>query len=850
MNGIHLYNVAPAIPPEIDFLETLSMNLWWSWNHDAIELFRRIDPKAWKQSGHNPVAFLTLIPQQRFEELTDDDGFLTHLDQVRDRFETEVIKKEKSHAASSPNSVAYFSLEYGIHESLRLYAGGLGCLAGDHLKAASDIGLDLVAVGLLYRNGYFQQYLRDDGWQQESYQENEIQLLPLKRAYNDQNQPVRVSLPMPDGRLYADVWRLDVGRVKLYLLDSNIVENKTDLRKITGRLYEGDRQMRLRQELLLGIGGFRALIELGYSPSACHMNEGHAAFLCLAHIEHFMKSRGLDLESALQVLQRTNIFTTHTPVPAGNEYFTVDLVKPHLEALKEEMGIDSDEVISWGQPENDKHSNLCMTILGLRMSQFSNGVSRLHGEVERKMWRNLWTQCPEDEVPITHVTNGVHVMSWLSGDNAQLFDKYLGPEWRDNPADADVLKRISQIPDDELWKAHELGRARLIREARDIAEKQYAVRNAAKSEISRIKSVLNYDALTIGFARRFASYKRATLLLSDPARLEALLTNKEYPVQIIFSGKAHPADDVGKNLIKQIIEFAKNPSVRQKIIFLENYDIRISRYMAQGVDVWLNTPRRPQEASGTSGMKAAVNGVVNVSILDGWWDEGYSPECGWAIGKGEVYEDMEYQDSIESQAIYNLLENEVIPRFYDRQESGIPIAWTKMMKASMKMAMEYFTSHRMIMEYKKNFYEPAKKAFFALTADSSTLVHDLVNQRRRFMDFWKDIVVHKPVLDKDISALHVGDKFVVITVVELGEIKPEEVDVEVYFGPVDPDNCICKSKTARMQVIEDKGDGKYIYRQEVVCGSTGRYGFTTRVIPSGPDWKTDMPGFITWADGS
>ncbi len=850
MNGIHLYNVAPAIPPEIDFLETLSMNLWWSWNHDAIELFRRIDPKAWKQSGHNPVAFLTLIPQQRFEELTDDDGFLTHLDQVRDRFETEVIKKEKSHAASSPNSVAYFSLEYGIHESLRLYAGGLGCLAGDHLKAASDIGLDLVAVGLLYRNGYFQQYLRDDGWQQESYQENEIQLLPLKRAYNDQNQPVRVSLPMPDGRLYADVWRLDVGRVKLYLLDSNIVENKTDLRKITGRLYEGDRQMRLRQELLLGIGGFRALIELGYSPSACHMNEGHAAFLCLAHIEHFMKSRGLDLESALQVLQRTNIFTTHTPVPAGNEYFTVDLVKPHLEALKEEMGIDSDEVISWGQPENDKHSNLCMTILGLRMSQFSNGVSRLHGEVERKMWRNLWTQCPEDEVPITHVTNGVHVMSWLSGDNAQLFDKYLGPEWRDNPADADVLKRISQIPDDELWKAHELGRARLIREARDIAEKQYAVRNAAKSEISRIKSVLNYDALTIGFARRFASYKRATLLLSDPARLEALLTNKEYPVQIIFSGKAHPADDVGKNLIKQIIEFAKNPSVRQKIIFLENYDIRISRYMAQGVDVWLNTPRRPQEASGTSGMKAAVNGVVNVSILDGWWDEGYSPECGWAIGKGEVYEDMEYQDSIESQAIYNLLENEVIPRFYDRQESGIPIAWTKMMKASMKMAMEYFTSHRMIMEYKKNFYEPVKKAFFALTADSSTLVHDLVNQRRRFMDFWKDIVVHKPVLDKDISALHVGDKFVVITVVELGEIKPEEVDVEVYFGPVDPDNCICKSKTARMQVIEDKGDGKYIYRQEVVCDSTGRYGFTTRVIPSGPDWKTDIPGFITWADGS
>ncbi len=851
MNGIHVYNVTPAIPADISFLETLSRNLWWSWNYDAIELFRRMDPKLWQDSGHATMGFLSRLPQKKFEQLTEDDGFLTHLDQVRERFETEVLLYSDGKPAVVPwNSMAYFSLEYGIHESLKLYAGGLGCLAGDHLKSASDLGLPLVAVGILYRHGYFQQYLRDDGWQQESYQENEIQNLPLVRACNAQNKPVQISLPLPDGRLYADVWRLDVGRVPLFLLDTNIQENKPEHRDITDRLYEGDRQTRLRQELLLGIGGFRALVAMGYDPPACHMNEGHAGFVCLARIEHLMKKYGLDVKSSLEILQRTNIFTTHTPVPAGNEYFTVNLVKPHLEAIYDEIKIDPEEIISWGQANNagmtEKPKDVCMTILGLKTSRFSNGVSCLHGRVERSMWKHLWSERPEDEVPISHVTNGIHLTSWLSGDNAQLFDRYLGPEWRDNPSRLEVLTRIMQIPDDELWKARELSRARLVRVARDIVEKQYTARSAAKTEMNYLKSILNHDVLTIGFARRFASYKRATLLLKYPDRLEALLCNRENPVQIIFAGKAHPADDVGKSLIQELIRFAKKANIRHRIAFLENYDIRIARYMVQGADIWLNTPRRPQEASGTSGMKAAVNGVINVSILDGWWDEAYSPECGWAIGKGEEYQDMEYQDNLESQTLYNLLENEVVPRFYDRQDSNVPVAWTGMMKASMRMGMEYFTSHRMLTEYNNRFYRPAADIFHGLINNKAERVQEIVSQHDRFMELWKNVVVNKPVTNRDISSLHVGDKFTVTVSVNLDKIKPEEVDVEVYFGPVGSDNRIFQSNTALMDMIEDKGNGEYVYKQEVACGITGRFGFTARIVPKGADWKVNLPGFITW----
>jgi len=851
MNHIQLYNVASWMPGELEFLETLSRNLWWCWNHDAIDLFRRIDPQLWKDLGHNPIRFLDRIPQEKLEELIDDDGFLTHLERVKERFKAETRRRDQpSGDGNRPDCIAYFSLEFGIHESVKIYAGGLGCLAGDHLKRASDVSLPLVAVGLLYRKGYFQQYLNQDGWQEEWFPENEIDRLPVRRAEGPDGHPILVGIPLPDGQLQAAIWVVDVGRVPLLLLDANIPENPREFRRITTALYDGDRQTRLRQELLLGLGGFRALTALGYEPSVCHMNEGHAAFLCLGRIEHLMREHSLDIAEALQVLPRTDVFTTHTPVPAGNEYFAADLARPHLAAVAGELGLNVDHVLSWASaPGSGKQKDICMTILGLRMAHSSNGVSRLHGRVERKMWAELWPNRPEDEIPISHVTNGVHVPSWISGDNAQLFDKYLGPEWRENPADEGVLARIQNIPDDELWKAHELGRARLVRMARDTGERQLSARSAPRAQTTRMRSILHNGILTVGFARRFAAYKRATLIFKDPQRFKAILTNKEQPVQMIFAGKAHPADDTGKGLIRDVIQFAHDAGVRDRIIFLENYDIRVARYLVQGVDVWLNTPRRPQEASGTSGMKAAVNGALNLSILDGWWDEGYARDCGWAIGNGEEYENTEYQDNVESQAIYNLLENEIVPCFYDRQ-NDLPGKWIKMMKSAIVMVMKYFTSHRMVSEYDSSFYKPAAKAYGELLADSAAEARDLVVQHERISELWQQIKVGVPSSNQDLSMLHVGDKYSVRTTVQLGEMLPDEVDIEVYYGPVNSENHIRTSHTARMTVAEDHGNGEYVYEQEVECEETGRYGFTARATPVGTTWKAAMPGFITWADGA
>ena len=851
MNHIQLYNVASWMPRELAFLEQLSRNLWWCWNHDAIDLFRRIDPQLWKDTVHNPIQFLDRISQGKLKELAKDDGFLTHLERVQKRFHAKTRRWDVHDAyGNRPDCIAYFSLEFGIHESVRLYAGGLGCLAGDHLKRASDLDLPLVGVGLLYRKGYSQQYLNQDGWQEESFPENEIDRLPLRRAEGADGKPLLIRIPLPEGQLQAAVWMIQVGSVPLLLLDANVPENPREFRHVTTTLYDGDRQTRLRQELLLGLGGFRALIALGYGPSVCHMNEGHAAFLCLGRIEYLMKKHNLGLAEALQVLPRTDVFTTHTPVPAGNEYFASDLAKSHLTPVADELGLEPSEVLSWGRlPGDGKEKELCMTVLGLRMAHFNNGVSRLHGRVERKMWHELWPERPEDEVPIRHVTNGVHVSSWISGDNAQLFDKYLGPEWRENPSDEGVLSRIENIPDDELWKAHELGRSRLIRMAREAGERQLSARSAPRSQTTRMRSILHHGILTIGFARRFATYKRANLILRDQQRLKAILTDKDRPVQMIFAGKAHPADDTGKGLIREVVDFARKAGVRDRIIFLENYDIRVARYLVQGVDVWLNSPRRPMEASGTSGMKAAVNGALNLSVLDGWWDEGYTPECGWAIGKGEEYENTEYQDSVESQAIYNLLENEIVPYFYDRT-ADIPGRWIAMMKSAIAMVMRDFTSHRMLTKYNELFYRPAMEAYGKLLGDNAAGARDLVAQHKRLSGLWENVKVYVPICDQDLSMLHVGDKYTVRTTVHLGEMRPEEVDVEVYYGPVGSENHIKSSHAARMAVVQDSGNGDYVYEQEIECAATGRYGFTARVTPTGATWKPTVPGFITWADGA
>ena len=838
------------MPGELSFLETLARNMWWSWHVEAVDLFRRINPQLWHETEHNPLLFLSQVPQARLEALAGNEGFLNHLAKVRKSFETEIgVEGGSDSELCGGRCIAYFSLEYGIHESVRLYSGGLGVLAGDHLKATSDLGLPLVAVGLMYRQGYLQQYLDRDGLQQEFYPDNEIHCLPLTPALDSEGSQVVVHVPLPEGRMKAVVWRLSVGRVPLYLLDANIHDNPAEFRSVTAQLYGGDKKNRLRQEILLGIGGYRALSCLGVDIKVCHMNEGHAAFMSLERMAHLVREKNLDLDEALEVVSRSGVFTTHTPVPAGNETFELSLIKPHLEALKGELGIDPSRIISWAQAQDGTNEHeLSMTILGLKTAISSNGVSELHGVVAKRMWQHLWPSRPHDEIPIGHVTNGIHVSSWMYSDLGALFDRYLGESWRVHPSGSRSLKNLSHIPDEELWRVHELARSRLIRSVRELTERQLKARNSSRTEISQAKSLLDHDALTIGFARRFATYKRGNLLLRDPERLAAILSDDDRPVQFVFAGKAHPADSEGKDLIRQLVHFARRAKIRHRMVFVENYNIGLARYMVQGVDVWLNTPRRPLEASGTSGMKAAVNGVLNLSTLDGWWCEGYAPECGWAIGEGEEYQDREYQDAVESQALFNLLENEVIPCFYDQETGELPRKWIEMMRSSITMALNFFTSHRMVEEYNESFYLSAKDEFDRLMLDDSSLARKLEAQRRRLDELWPKVTCSFPSTDHDISSLHVGDHFSATTVVSLGSLSPDEVDVEIYHGPVSSENEIKETNVGLMEVVEDRGQGVYVYHTQLECKHTGRFGFTARVTPAGLEWKQTIPGFITWAD--
>ena len=847
MKNIQMFTVCPSVPEKLRFLETLSHNMWWCWEDQAANLFRRIEPQIWKTVANNPIKLLAAVPQGRLEALAEDEAFLDQLGRVRERFEADMADESKQ--AGQPH-VCYFSLEFGIHESMRIYSGGLGALAGDHLKSASDLRIPLAAVGLMYRQGYFQQYLDSDGMQQESYPENEVHLMPLEKVTDKNGEDLTVSVQLPEGLLHAAVWRLQVGRIPLYLLDANIPANPHELRGITAQLYGGDKMNRLRQELLLGIGGFRAMLAIGIDPAVCHMNEGHAAFLSLARLEYLTKIKKCTFEQALEIVPRCSVFTTHTPVPAGNECFPVDWLRPHLGAALKDSGLPIDALLSLATPADQPiEHEVSMTVLGLRSAKYSNGVSKLHGEVAREMWAHLWPQKAIDEVPIKHVTNGVHLPTWLASQNVDLFDRYIGPGWRKDPSSKETVAAVDQIPDEELWRAHELGRSRLIRAARAHAEQQFQARNATRTEIAQAKSILDHDVLTIGFARRFATYKRGALLLQNLERFEALLTDEDRPVQFLFAGKAHPHDHEGKELIRRIVHFGRNPKVRRHIVFLENYNMDLARRLVQGVDVWLNTPRRPMEASGTSGMKAAINGAINASILDGWWCEGYAPDCGWAIGDGNVYEDPAFQDAVESQALYNLLENEIVPLFYDRPEGYLPRPWVQMMRQSIKMALGCFSSQRMVNEYNQHYYRPAAKSYHELLAENARLAEQRVQQHARLRKEWAHVSVKRPVHHNgDMAKLHVNDSFAISTEVFLGELNPDEIDVELFYGVVNSENQIVDGQVEIMTGGTPLGHGSYRYEHVLTCNHTGRYAFTTRVTPAGHEWNHAMPGFTTWAE--
>lgn len=839
---LQLYNVSPRLPEPLAFLEKLADNIWWCWHPDAVDLFMRIDHNLWREVGGNAKIFLRRVSSESLNELAKDSGYLRQIDAVRANFEREIGNP----IPPQQRRVAYFSLEYGIHESIPIFSGGLGVLAGDHLKAASDMNLPLVAVGLLYRQGYFRQVLDRTGFQTEHYPVSELHELPIVRGCDLQGNPVTITMKLADRELAAAVWVLWVGNVPLLLLDTELPQNPPDLREVTWRLYGGDKRMRLHQELLLGIGGVKALLAMGFDPSVCHMNEGHAGFLSLARLEHLVKDRHLEPDVALEVVWRSNIFTTHTPVPAGNEVFDINMVRPYLEVYAADAGFDIERVIRWGVPitERERANEMSMTVFGLRMAaNYSNGVSKLHGEVARQMWKHLWPERSASEIPIGHITNGVHIGSWVSARHSRLFNRYLSALWESNPSVEQLVSDLAALPDDELWGAHELCRQSLIRYVRRHLQRSRHTLTGDSSNVS-----LQPDTLTIGFARRFATYKRGTLLLRNKERLLALLKDRNRPVQFIFAGKAHPADNGGKQLIKDLIEFARKENVQDKLLFLENYDIGMARYLVQGVDVWLNNPRRPQEASGTSGMKAAINGVINCSILDGWWAEAWDGVNGWAIEGNDYYTEDEDRDNFESQQLFNVLENEIIPCFYERTGGELPTRWIARMKASIATGLGYFSSARMVGDYNRKYYEPAAKAYSALIADNAAAARQLVGEKRKLVENFDGgkLYIGNPVVDGKLEQLHVGDKIRVTVQVYLGGMQPGEVEVDAYSGAANAHNEIVSGVATPLELLEDRGNGNYLYGGEIICNAAGRFGLTARIKAAGNTWDNSVPGFMCW----
>jgi len=861
MKPIRSFTVTPVLPPPIERLRELVSNLRWSWDHEAIALFRRLDPELWEASGHNPVRMLGTISQARLQAVARDEGFRTHLARVLQAHDNYMAAGSTWFGRRHPGEkgqVAYFSAEFGLTECLSIFAGGLGILAGDHLKSASDLAIPLVGIGLLYQQGYFRQYLNEAGWQQQVYEDNDFYNLPLEIVRGPDAAPLRIPIPELGRPAWAQVWRAQVGRVPLYLLDTNISDNQTEERDVTDQLYGGDQEMRIRQEILLGLGGYRTLEALGLEPCVYHMNEGHSAFLALERIGRLMARHGLSFAEAREVASAGLVFTTHTPLPAGHDRFAPALVERYLGAYARGLGLGMQELLALGrQNPADVGELFCMTVMALRLAAQSNAVSRLHGRTTRRMWSALWPGLPTEEIPIRQVTNGVHFRSWISKEMNELYDRYMGPRWREEAANRQTWLDAARIPAEELWRTHERRRERLVAFARRRLHVQLERRAAPRHEISVADSVLNSEALTIGFARRFVDYKRATLLLHDVERLKRIVNDPARPVQVVFAGKAHPHDDAGKELIQRIVQLARQPEFRRRIVFLEDADMALARALVQGCDVWLNTPRRPNEACGTSGMKAAANAVLNLSTLDGWWDEAWNarkpdaPPFGWAIGRDEVYSDPQEQDQVEADALYGLLERDVVPIFYERDADGLPRRWIARMQATLGALCHEYSSHRMVSEYTVRFYLPAARRCRGLEAEGFASARQMAVWRARIANEWPRVRVESVVADLP-RELQSGEEIVVRAHICLGSLSPKDVVVELYHGRVDAQDEIFAADTAPMRPLSAEPQEVYEFESAPVkCEDSGRYGFTVRVLPEYHGMPTHfLPGYIVWADAS
>ena len=828
--------VNPQLPKRIEKLSEIANNLWWSWNTEFLRLFKIIDRDLWENCQKNPVKCLKLVSQEKLEQVAKNTEFLKEYDKLAKQFEDYMNSKNTWFSNKYPENkndlIAYFSAEYGLDQTIPIYSGGLGILSGDHLKSASDLGIPLVAVGLLYKNGYFHQKINGYGDQNEEYNNIELSNLPINPVKDEKGEDLTIYVKLEKRKLYLKVWQINVGRIKLYLLDSDIEKNNPEDRDVTLKLYGGDQEMRIRQEVVLGQAGVELLTKyLKVEPTVYHMNEGHSAFLNLEIIKNIIAEKHVSFEVAKDIASSKTVFTTHTPVPAGNDIFPLELVEKYFKDFWPKLGLSRDEFMQLGmKPGKELDSGFNMGILALKIAGKKNGVSKLHGAVSRELFGEIWPNIASNEAPIGYVTNGIHTCSWLAPKMKELYNQYLMPYWQDSMYQDKVWEKINAIPNEKLWNVHNERKVKLLKLVKENTTERLRRSGYSYEDITEIVSKINPNALTIGFARRFATYKRATLIFKDLERITQILNNADRPVQLIFAGKAHPADKEGQDLIKFIHQVSMMPQFKGKIFLLENYNIAMSRYLISGVDVWLNNPRRPMEASGTSGQKASVNGVINFSVLDGWWAEGYNQKNGWTIGNNSEYDSYEAQDQADSQSLYRTLEEKIIPAYYEREENNLPTRWIEIMKNSITSTGGKYSTARMLVDYTNKYYMPlaklTKKYYSNIdnVAEYNTWKKDLYTN-------WKDIKINQ-TNNLDNITVDAGNKIEVGCEVELPNIDIENIEVEVYYGKILENGIVENVSIIPMQLADsDEEQRKYYFTAKIELSTGGNYGYTFRVMP-------------------
>ena len=829
--------VKPQLPKRIERLGEIANNLWWSWNTEFLRLFKMIDIDLWETIEKNPVRFLKLVAQDKLEEIAQNEEFLRRYDKCVQDFDGYMQSKntwfDKKYGNNKRKDlIAYFSAEYGLDETIPIYSGGLGILSGDHLKTASDLGIPFVAVGLLYKNGYFHQRINRYGIQETEYHDIDLENLPIHPVREEDGTDLVIHVRMPKGNLYLKVWQINVGRIKLYLLDSDIDQNKDEYREITLRLYGGDREMRIQQEIVLGMAGTNLLRILQLKPTIYHMNEGHSAFLTLELIKNIMEEKEISFEIARDIATSKTVFTTHTPVPAGNDMFPLDLMDQYFKNFWPKLGLTREEFMKLGmKPSTELDPMFNMGILALKIAGKKNGVSKLHGAVSRELFGDVWPNIAPNESPIGYVTNGIHTCSWLAPNLKELYNKYLIPFWQDNLYQDTVWNRIEDIPDQELWDAHIERKKKLIEHVKQNITNRLKSGGVGYEEIKEITSKLNPKALTIGFSRRFATYKRTTLIFKDLERITQIFNDENRPVQLIFAGKAHPADKEGQDLIKYIHEISMMPQFKGKIFVLENYNIALARYLVSGVDVWLNNPRRPMEASGTSGQKASVNGVVNFSVLDGWWAEGYNGQNGWAIGTNAEYDSYEAQDIADSEHLYNTLENKIIPTYYHRNKEGMNEQWVHLMKNSIESTGGKYSTSRMLIDYMEKMYMPLCNITNQYYQNLDNVMEYNLWKKQMILSFHDIVITQKHNLDN--ITIDAGHQIETTCEIKLPpNISPDNVTAEVYYGKISDKGIVEDIKIIPMELLEsNEKEHRYSYTTKIELNTGGDYGYTFRVMP-------------------